>query len=119
VTVAPGSGSLDLGHVPNQSGDVTIGEVRAVPLTRYPADLPGGKVPKCWYAPCALPEEAALAWRWALAQDVDVAIPSGNAERLRLALALTPGAKPLSEDERGRLVALSEKAEPLFPPEEL
>lgn len=93
--------------------------IKGLARGRYPADLPGGKVPKCWYAPCALPEEAALAWRWALAQDVDVTIPSGNAELLRLALALTPGAKPLSDEERRRLVALSEKADPLFPPEEI
>ncbi len=83
----------------------------------YPANVP--HVPRCWYEPCAVPEEATLAWRWALSQDVDVSIPSGDDERYPLALEVAQRFAPLAADERRRLLALSEKAVPLFPPEEL
>lgn len=92
--------------------------IKGLARGRYRADQQGGKVPKCWYEPCSPPEEAGLAWRWALAQDVDASIPSGNAELLRLALALTAPARTLSAGERARLDELSRKADPLFPPED-
>ncbi len=93
--------------------------IKGMARGKYPPDPPNGKVPKCWYEPCALPEEAALAWRWSLSQDVDVSIPSGNAELLQLALDVAERWKPLSPEEGKKLLALSEKADPLFPPEDL
>jgi predicted aldo/keto reductase-like oxidoreductase len=89
--------------------------IKAMARGKYPANLPQEKkIPKCWYEPCTLPEESALAYRWTLGQDIDVNIPSGNKEMFRLALDTAQNYKPLSEDERKRLFAYAEKADPLF-----
>lgn len=86
--------------------------IKAMARGKYP---PGAqRVSRCWYEPCGSPEEAALAWRWSVSQDIDVNVPPGNPELFQLALGLAQRHRPLSPEEDRRLVELSDGATPLF-----
>jgi predicted aldo/keto reductase-like oxidoreductase len=86
--------------------------IKGMARGKYPPGEP--RVSKCWYEPCRSPEEASLAWRWSVSQDIDVNIPPGNPELFQLALDLAQRHAPLSPDEEKRLLALSDGATPLF-----
>jgi aryl-alcohol dehydrogenase-like predicted oxidoreductase len=55
--------------------------------------------PKCWYEPLSLPEEALLALRFTLSHPVTAAIPPGDENLFRLALALGGKITPLEASE--------------------
>ncbi len=90
--------------------------IKGMARGKYRAGLPeSGRTPKCWYQPCALPAEAALAYRWTLSQPVTAAIPPGNPAWFRLALELAARFQPLGEAETRQLLGYLEGADPLFP----
>ena len=70
--------------------------------------------PKCWYQPAALPDEAALALRWALSQPITAAVPPGEEKYFRRALEVAARFTPIREDEEKTLMAGARGAEPLF-----
>ncbi len=90
--------------------------IKAMARGKYPASLPeSARTPKCWYAPCALPAEAALAYRWTLSQPVTAAIPPGNPAWFRLALSIAGDFQPITDAETRTLLGYLEGADPLFP----
>lgn len=90
--------------------------IKAMARGKYAAGLPEAqRTPKCWYEPCTLPDEAALAYRWTLSQPVTAAIPPGNPDWFRLALKIAQGFEPITELQTKKLLAHLEGADPLFP----
>ncbi len=90
--------------------------IKGMARGKYAAHLPeSARTPKCWYQPCALPAEAALAYRWTLSQPVTAAVPPGNPAWFRLALEVATDFRPITEPETRRLLAFLEGADPLFP----
>lgn len=70
---------------------------------------------KCWYAPVEDPDEATLALRWTLSQDVTAAVPPGEWPLFEVALrAAASGPTPLSHTERADLEARARGETPLF-----
>ncbi len=92
--------------------------IKAMARGKYAAGLADNKkTPKCWYEPCTLPEEAALAYRCTLSRPVTAAVPPGNPDWFRLALKLAQGFQPITDGETKRLLSFMEGADPLFPQE--
>jgi predicted aldo/keto reductase-like oxidoreductase len=90
--------------------------IKAMARGKYVANLPEGKrTPKCWYEPCTLPEEAALAYRWTLSKPVTAAIPPGNPDWFRVAMKVAQSFKPITEQETKELLSYVQAADPLFP----
>ncbi len=75
------------------------------------------KYDKCWYQPLEDPEEAALALRWTLSQDITAAIPPGEPKFFKMALDIAEDLRPLSAEETERVKALAEGLQPIFPTE--
>ncbi len=69
---------------------------------------------KCWYKPCAMPEEASLALRWTLSQEITAAVPPGDERLLRLAMDVAQRFQPIREEEEKTLMASARGVEPLF-----
>lgn len=69
---------------------------------------------KCWYAPLDDPDEAALALRWTLSQDVTAAIPPGEWPLFQIALRTARNFSPLTGDERDEMARRARGEEPLF-----
>ena len=70
--------------------------------------------PKCWYEPISEPEIARLALCWTLSQGVTAAIPPGEEQLFRMALAIAATYKDLSADELSRLEKLSIDLQHIF-----
>jgi aryl-alcohol dehydrogenase-like predicted oxidoreductase len=70
--------------------------------------------PKCWYKPSTLPEEAALALRWTLSQQITAAVPPGEIEYFRRAMDVAQNFHPVDEEETKSLMARAAGMEPLF-----
>jgi hypothetical protein len=70
--------------------------------------------PKCWYEPISEPEIARLALRWTLSQGVTAAIPPGEEQLFRMALAIAATYKDLSADELSRLEKLPINLQHIF-----
>ncbi len=85
-------------------------------MARSPYEGPR-KYDKCWYQPLEDPEEAALALRWTLSQDITAAIPPGEPKFFPLALDVAEHFQPLSPEEVARVKALAEGLQPIFPTE--
>ena len=83
-------------------------------MARSPYDGPR-KYDKCWYQPFEDPEEAALALRWTLSQEVTAAIPPGEPKFFRLALDLAKEFRPLSIEEADQLKVMAKGLTPIFP----
>lgn len=99
-----------------RSKGMGIFAIKAMARGKYAPNLPeNARTPKCWYEPCALPAEAALAYRWTLSQPVTAALPPGNPAWFRLALELAARFRPISEDETRGLLGYLPGADPLFP----
>jgi aryl-alcohol dehydrogenase-like predicted oxidoreductase len=89
--------------------------IKAMARGKYTQGLPESqRTPKCWYEPCALPEESSLAWRWTLSQPVTAALPPGNPAWFHLAMDLAQSFQPITGDETKRLLAYAGAADPLF-----
>jgi aryl-alcohol dehydrogenase-like predicted oxidoreductase len=70
--------------------------------------------PKCWYEPISEPEITRLALRWTLSQGVTAAIPPGEEQLFRMALAIAATYKDLSADELSRLEKLPINLQHIF-----
>ena len=88
--------------------------LKSMAKTRWPASAKEHPHPKCWYQPCAMPEEASLALRWTLSQPITAAIPPGDEQLFRLAMDVAQHFEPLREEEEKTLMARATGVEPLF-----
>jgi aryl-alcohol dehydrogenase-like predicted oxidoreductase len=70
--------------------------------------------PKCWYTPCDLVDEAALALRWTLSQPVTAALPPGDERYFPVALDAAESFAPLSAAEDAELMVKAHGLEPIF-----
>jgi len=73
------------------------------------------KYDKCWYQPFEDPEEAALALRWTLSQDLTAAIPPGEPKFFKLALTIAQDFRPLSIEEVDQLKVMAKGLKAIFP----
>jgi aryl-alcohol dehydrogenase-like predicted oxidoreductase len=71
--------------------------------------------PKEWYEPCSVPEQAALALRWTLSQQITAAIPPGDERYFPLAMYVAQNFQPISMEEEKYLIASAADAVPIFP----
>lgn len=69
---------------------------------------------KCWYAPIDDAEEAALALRWTLSQDITAAVPPGEWPLFQMALDTAARFTPLSAEEAAEMTARARGEKPLF-----
>ncbi len=69
---------------------------------------------KCWYQPISDLEEARLALRFTLSENVTAAIPPGDEKIYRIAETLAAKFTPLSPTERESLLASSKGIKPIF-----
>ena len=81
--------------------------LKAMARQKWQDDEDRKAYPKCWYEPISEPEIASLALRWTLSQGVTAAIPPGEEQLFRMALAIAATYKGLSADELSRLEKLS------------
>ncbi len=90
--------------------------LKAMAKTRWPASMKESERPnpKCWYQPCAIPEEASLALRWTLSQPITAAVPPGDERLFRLAMDVAQHFQPLGAEEEKMLLARGSGVEPLF-----
>jgi len=88
--------------------------LKAMARTAWPAGAKRDEHPKCWYQPAADEEEAALALRFTLSQDVTAAIPPGDEGLFEVALKTAEAYRPLAEEERQKLLAKAEGLKPIF-----
>ncbi len=70
--------------------------------------------PKCWYEPISGSETAALALRWTLSQVITAALPPGEEELFRMAMAIAAEYKELSPDELSKLEKVSAGLQHIF-----
>lgn len=70
--------------------------------------------PKCWYQPISDLEQARLALRFTLSENVTAAIPPGDERIYRMAETLGAQFTPLSPTERASLLASSRDLKPIF-----
>lgn len=72
------------------------------------------KYPKCWYEPLVTPEDIKMGLRFTLSHPVTAAVPPGEAELFRMALAMRNDLRPLKKSE---VISIKNKAAagvPLF-----
>jgi aryl-alcohol dehydrogenase-like predicted oxidoreductase len=72
--------------------------------------------PKCWYAPAAFPDEAALGLRWTLSQPITAAIPPGDERYFRLGMDVGQNFQPITDAEQHQLIAGASGVNPIFRP---
>jgi len=89
--------------------------IKAMAKTTWPEGLEKRPYPKCWYQPADVPEEAALALRFTLSEPITAAVPPGQPELFRLALAVAASFAPLTATERESLKLRSTGLKPIFP----
>lgn len=90
--------------------------LKAMARQRWPESVPREeRCAKCWYQPIEAPEEASLALRWALSQDVVSILPPGDEALYRKTLALSGNLSPISPEETERLKTMASAMTPLFP----
>lgn len=90
--------------------------LKAMAKTPWPKSMKESERPnpKCWYQPCALPEEASLALRWTLSQPITAAVPPGEERYFRLAMDVAQRFEPLKEEEEKKFMARAAGVEPIF-----
>jgi predicted aldo/keto reductase-like oxidoreductase len=71
--------------------------------------------PKAWYQPITDPEEAYLAFRFALSQPIASAVPPGDIRLFKRALEIAHSFTPINDQEKRQLMRLARSLEPLFP----
>ncbi len=72
------------------------------------------RYPKCWYEPLITPDDIKMGLRFTLSHPVTAAVPPGEAELFRMALAMRNDLKPLKKSE---IISIRNKAAsgvPLF-----
>jgi len=89
-----------------QKRNMGILALKAMAKQKWQNDEDRKAYPKCWYEPISEPEIARLALHWTLSQGVTAAIPPGEEQLFRMALAIAATYKDLSADELSRLEKL-------------
>ncbi len=91
--------------------------IKSMAKSKWPADMKGSQKPnpKEWYQPCSVPEEAALALRWTLSQNITAAIPPGDERYFPLAMYVAQNFRPIESEEEKLLMAHAQQATPIFP----
>lgn len=90
--------------------------IKSMAKTTWPASLHGQTPnPKCWYEPCSVPAEAALALRWTLSQPITSAIPPGDGRFFPLAMYVAQNFQPLEPEEKRTLMTHAAHVKPIFP----
>jgi aryl-alcohol dehydrogenase-like predicted oxidoreductase len=88
--------------------------LKAMARQKWPEGADRDRWPKCWYEPCADPEEAALALRFTLSQPITAAVPPGEWELFRRALEVGERFMPLADAEREELERRAAGLTPFF-----
>jgi aryl-alcohol dehydrogenase-like predicted oxidoreductase len=90
--------------------------LKAMAKTRWPESMKESDrfAPKCWYQPCAAPEEASLALRWTLSQPITAAVPPGDERYFRLAMDVAQRFQPIQPEEEKTLMARAVGVQPIF-----
>ena len=70
--------------------------------------------PKCWYKPCDLNGEAALALRWTLSKPITAAIPPGDEKYFPVAMDTAQHFTPITADEEAALLADVQELQPIL-----
>lgn len=91
--------------------------IKAMAKSQWPAALQHAQKPnpKEWYEPCSVPEQAALALRWTLSQNITAAIPPGDERYFPLAMYIAQNFQPITPEEEQHLIASAAGATPIFP----
>ncbi|HEV2326035.1 MAG TPA: aldo/keto reductase [Terracidiphilus sp.] len=91
--------------------------IKAMAKSQWPAGMDKAEKPnpKEWYEPCSVPEQAALALRWTLSQNITAAIPPGDERFFPLAMYVAQNFQPITPDEEKHLIASAAGAVPIFP----
>ena len=91
--------------------------IKSMAKSKWPASMAKGQKPnpKEWYQPCSLPEEAALALRWTLSQNITAAVPPGDERYFPLAMYVAQNFRPIEAEEEKLLMAHAANATPIFP----
>ncbi|MGA7523141.1 MAG: aldo/keto reductase [Acidobacteriaceae bacterium] len=91
--------------------------IKAMAKSKWPAAMNAGQKPnpKEWYEPCSVPEQAALALRWTLSQNITAAIPPGDERYFPLAMYVARNFQPITPEEEKHLIASAAGATPIFP----
>lgn len=87
--------------------------LKSIARTFWPED--GRKYEKCWYEPYEDPEQAALAFRWTLSQEVTAAVSPGHDGLFPMMLDLAENFRPITPDEEKQLRQMAEPLTPIFP----
>jgi len=91
--------------------------IKSMAKSQWPAHMARSQRPnpKTWYQPCSIPEEAALALRWTLSQNITAAIPPGDERYFPLAMYVAQNFRPIEPEEEKVLMARAADATPIFP----
>ena len=94
---------------------MTVLAIKALAKQRWLGECPNRqRFDKCWYEPLSERDEAELALRFTLSQNVATAVSPGEEELLWLAVEIARDFRPVTPDEIQMLKQLSESMEPLF-----
>jgi predicted aldo/keto reductase-like oxidoreductase len=87
--------------------------LKAMAKSTWPAsiDKSARPNPKCWYYPCEITNEAALALRWTLSKPITAAIPPGDERYFPVALDAAENFRPVTSDEEQSLMFSAAGAE--------
>jgi aryl-alcohol dehydrogenase-like predicted oxidoreductase len=89
--------------------------LKAMAYTNWPEEKEDNHpFPKCWYQPIHEKDQAELALRFTLSEDITAAIPPGDERLFRLALNTVPDLKPITKNEREALLKQTEGVRPIF-----
>jgi aryl-alcohol dehydrogenase-like predicted oxidoreductase len=87
--------------------------LKAMARTTWPKTLKNSErsSQKCWYEPCSLPDEAALALRWTLSKPITAAIPPGDERYFPVAMDVAQNFKPITAEEEQSLISRAQGLE--------
>lgn len=91
--------------------------IKAMAKSQWPAGINKAQKPnpKEWYQPCSVPDQAALALRWTLSQNITAALPPGDERYFPLAMYVAQNFQPITAEEERSLIASAAGATPIFP----
>ena len=88
--------------------------LKAMAKGPWPEGADRSGYPKCWYEPLTTPEDITMGLRFTLSHPVTAAIPPGDENLFRQALALSDKLKPLDQSEVMKIKEKALKGVPLF-----
>ncbi len=94
--------------------DMGILALKATAKQKWQSEQDRKSYSKCWYEPISEPGLARLALSWTLSKGVTAALPPGEEELFRMALAAAATCKDPTADELSRLEKVSADLDPIF-----